>query len=162
MAAKYARQLGLKKIQEILNAYHFYDTNHGGGIWVGKHYGQGGERFGDPIADHSHAVTVRQLLRYYLLLEQEKLVSVKASRLMREIFASPQIPHEQNKFLKALSGRGVQVIRKSGSWENWLHDTAVVTGPGRHYILVALTQNPKGDAYLEELAPRVDDLMLEK
>src|SRR5262249_36432430 len=42
MAAKYSRQIGLKKIQEILNEYHFYDTNHGGGIWVGKHYGQGG------------------------------------------------------------------------------------------------------------------------
>src|SRR5689334_18849160 len=38
MAAKYSRQIGLKKIQEIINQYHFYDTNHGGGLWVGKHY----------------------------------------------------------------------------------------------------------------------------
>ena len=64
MAAKFSRELGLKQIQQVLNSYHFYDTNHGGGIWVGKHYGQGAERIGDPIADNSHAATVRQLLRF--------------------------------------------------------------------------------------------------
>lgn len=107
MAAQFSRELGLKKIQEVLNSYHFYDTNHGGGIWVGKHYGQGGERFGDPIADNSHAATVRQLLRFYLLLEQGKLVSPAASKTMLEIFASPQIPHDNIKFVKALSDRNV-------------------------------------------------------
>lgn len=161
MAAKYSRELGLKRIQQALDRYHFYDTNHGGGIWVGKHYGQGGERIGDPIADHSHAATVRQLLRFYLLLEQERLVSAEASRRMLEMFASPEIPHEENKFVKGLSGRGLNVLRKSGSWENWLHDTAVVTGPGRRYILVALTHHPKGDDYLCELARSVDDFMKE-
>ena len=35
MAAKFSRELGLKQIQQVLNSYHFYDTNHGGGIWVG-------------------------------------------------------------------------------------------------------------------------------
>ena len=80
MAAKYSRELGLKEIQEVLNSYGFYDAQHGGGLWVGKHYGQGGERYGDPVADHSHAVTVRQLLRYYLLLEQGRLVSPAASK----------------------------------------------------------------------------------
>jgi beta-lactamase class A len=161
MAAKYSRELGLKRIQQALDHYHFYDTNHGGGIWVGKHYGQGGERIGDPIADHSHAATVRQLLRFYLLLEQERLVSVQASRRMMEIFASPEIPHEENKFVKGLSGRGLNILRKSGSWENWLHDTAVVSGPGRRYILVGLTHHPRGDDYLCELARSVDDLMKE-
>src|SRR4051812_27501031 len=33
MAAKFSRELGLKQIQQVLNSYHFYDTNHGGGIW---------------------------------------------------------------------------------------------------------------------------------
>ena len=47
-------------------------TNRGGGIWMGKHYGRGGERLGDPIGNNSHAATVRQLLRFYLLLEQGK------------------------------------------------------------------------------------------
>jgi beta-lactamase class A len=159
MAAKFSRELGLKQIQQVLNSYHFYDTNHGGGIWVGKHYGQGGERIGDPIADNSHAATVRQLLRFYLLLEQNKLVSPRASKTMLEIFASPDIPHDNIKFVKALADRKVEIIRKWGTWENWFHDSAVITGPDRHYILVALTNHPKGDDYLVDLAKSVDDFL---
>ena len=160
MAAKFSQELGLKQIRQVLDLYHFYDANHGGGIWVGKHYGVDTERVGSPVGDNSHAATVRQLLRFYLLLEQGKLVSPAASKTMLEIFASPDIPHDDNKFVKALSGRDVQILRKSGSWENWLHDTAIITGPGRHYILVALTQHPKGDEYLVDLAVAADDLMI--
>ena len=159
MAAKFSREMGLKQIQDVLNTQHFYDTNHGGGIWVGKHYGKGDERYGDPIANNSHAATVRQLLRFFLKLEQGKLISPAASKTMREIFASPDIPHDDIKFVKALSGRDVQIIRKWGTWEDWLHDSAVITGGGRHYILVALTKNPKGDDYLMDLAKAVDDVM---
>jgi beta-lactamase class A len=162
MAARFSRELGLREIQRVLNSCAFYDAQRGGGIWVGKHYGQGGERIGDPVANHSHAATIRQLLRFYLLLEQGKLVSPAASRTMREILASPQIPHDQIKFVKALSERDVQILRKWGSWENWLHDTAIISGPNRHYILVALTQHPRGDDYLIELARAVDDLMTPK
>jgi beta-lactamase class A len=158
-ATEFSRQMGLRQIQEVLNTYHFYDTNQGGGIWVGKHYGAGAERLGDPIADHSHAATVRQLLRFYLLLEQGKLVSPAASRTMRDIFASPDIPHDNIKFVKGLAGRDVRIIRKWGSWQDWLHDSAVVTGPGRHYVLVAFTHHPRGDEYLVELAGAVDDCL---
>ena len=112
------------------------------------------------MADHSHAATVRQLLRYYLMLEQGTLVSPAASRTMREIFASPDISHEELKFVKGLSGRNLQILRKSGTWEEWLHDTADITGRGRHYVLVALTHNPRGDEYLADLAVEVDDLMI--
>lgn len=159
MAAKFSRQLGLKEIQAVLDSYHFYDQAHGGGIWVGKHYGEGSERYGDPIADHSHAATVRQLLRFYLLMEQGKLVSPAASKTMLALLASPDIPHDDIKFVKALAPRGVRILRKWGSWQNWLHDTADITGPGRHYVLVAMTNHPKGDDYLVDLATAVDDLM---
>lgn len=159
MAAKFSRALGLKQIQQVLDSYGFYDAKRGGGIWVGKHYGRGEERYGDPVAGHSHAATVRQLLRFYLLLGQGKLVSPAASRTMREIFAAPDIPHLEDKFVKGLAGREVQVLRKSGSWENWWHDTAIVVGEGRHYILVALTHHAQGGAYLVELAESVDALM---
>jgi len=159
MAAKYSKQIGLREVQQVINSYHLYDTNHGGGIWVGKHYGAGGERIGDPIANNAHAATVRQLLRYFLMLEQDQLVSPAASKTMREIFASPDIPHDDIKFVKGLKGRDVQILRKWGSWENWYHDTAIISGPGRRYILVAMTVHPKGDDYLVALAPAVDDLM---
>jgi len=160
MATRFSRELGLKKIQGVLDSYHFYDTNHGGGIWVGKHYGSDDERYGDPLANNSHAATVRQLLRYFLMLEQGRLVSPAASKTMREIFASPDIPHDNIKFVKGLAGRDVQIIRKWGSWEDWLHDSAVVTRHGRHYILVALTKHPKGDEYLVDLAGAVDDIIM--
>jgi beta-lactamase class A len=159
MAAKFSQELGLRQIQTVLNSYQFYDKDHGGGIWMGKHYGKGGEHIGDPVGDNSHAATVRQLLRYFLLLEQRKLVSPAASKTMREIFESPEITHDRIKFVLALSDRNVQIIRKWGTWQDWRHDTAVVIGPGRHYILVALTHHPKGDEYLVDLAKSVDDLM---
>lgn len=159
MAAKYSQQLGLGAIQKVLYDAGFYDAEHGGGIWCGKHYGKGGERIGSPAADNSHAATVRQLLRYFMLLEQGKLVSPEASKTMRGIFASPDIPHDDIKFVKGLAGRDVQIIRKWGSWEDWLHDSAVITGGGRHYVIVGLTKHAKGDEYLVELSKRVDDLM---
>jgi len=159
MAAKFSRELGLKQIQVVLNSYHFYDPNHGGGIWIGKHYGKGDERYGDPLGNYAHAATVRQLLRYFLMLEQGKLVSPGASKTMREIFASPDIPHDDIKFLKGLARRDVQIIRKWGTWQDWRHDAALVTGGGRHYLIVALTKHPKGDEYLVDLAKAVDDLL---
>lgn len=159
MAAKFSRELGLKQIQVVLNALGFYNTAEGGGIWVGKHYGEEGERYGDPVGNHSHAATVRQLLRYFLLLEKRQLVSPAASQSMRQIFESPEIPHDQIKFVKGLAGRDVDIIRKWGSWQDWLHDAAVVKGPGRHYILAGLTYHPQGDDYLAEFARAVDDLL---
>jgi beta-lactamase class A len=103
MASKYSQQLGLKRIQEILGSYGFYDAARGGGIWMGKHYAKAGERIVDPVGGHSHAATVRQLLRFYLLLEQGKLVSAEASKTMREIFASPDIKHRDDKFVMTSS-----------------------------------------------------------
>jgi beta-lactamase class A len=158
-ASRFSRELGLRRIQQVLDSYHFYDAQRGGGLWMGKHYGRGDERIGDPIGNHSHAATVRQLLRFYLMLEQGKLVSAEASQTMRQIFGSPDIPHDDVKFVKGLGGRNVSLLRKWGSWEDWRHDTAIITGPGRHYILVSLTHHPKGDEYLVELAQWLDDAM---
>ena len=162
MASQFSQEMGLARIQQVLNKYGFYDTNHGGGIWVGKHYGKSEERIGDPIGNNSHGATVRQLLRFYLLLMQGKLVSPEASGTMREIFASPDIPHDNIKFVKGLAGRDIKILRKWGSWEDWLHDSAVIEGPGRQYILVALIRHPRGDEYLVDLAKAVDDLMAVK
>jgi beta-lactamase class A len=159
MASRFSHQLGLAAIQRVLDEQHFYDMDRGGGIWVGKHYGRDSERYLGPVGGHSHAATVRQLVRYFLLLEQGELVSPEASRKMREIFASPEIPHDNIKFVAGLAGRDVRIIRKWGTWEDWHHDAAVIEGPNRHYILVALTRHPEGDDYLVELAKAVDDLM---
>ena len=160
-ASRFSRSLGLTNIQQVLSSHGFYDVCQGGGLWMGKHYGEDGARVVDPVGGHSHAATVRQLVRFYALLEQGKLLSPEVCRVMREIFESPDIPQDQIKFVSGLSGRSVQVIRKWGSWEDWLHDTAVITGPGRHYVLIGLTHHPRGDEYLAELARAVDDLLLQ-
>src|SRR5690606_38738270 len=55
MAARFTQEMGLERVQEVLNKYGFYDKARGGGIWVGKHYGLAEPRIGDPVADHSHA-----------------------------------------------------------------------------------------------------------
>jgi beta-lactamase class A len=161
MATKFSEQIGLRKINEILATEGFYDAQHGG-IWVGKHYGKSGERIPDPVGGHSHAVTVRQLLRFYQLLNEGKLISPAASKTMREIFASPEIPHDQIKFVKGLAGRGVTILRKWGSWENYLHDSALIEGQGRRYVLVALVNHPRGDEFLEDLARAIDDEMIRR
>ena len=159
MAAKYSRAMGLREIQQVLNDQGFYDAAHGGGIWVGKHYGPNSERIGDPVANHSHGATVRQLLRFYWLLSRDQLVSPAASQKMRAIFLSPDIPHDDHKFVKALAGRGLTILRKWGTYEDWLHDSAIIEGAGRRYVLIALTHHPRGDDYLEDLAREVDDMM---
>ena len=159
MAAKYSRAMGLREIQQVLNAQGFYDAAHGGGIWVGKHYGPNSERIGDPVANHSHAATVRQLLRFYWLLSRDQLVSPAASQKMRAIFLSPDIPPDDHKFVKPPAERGLTILRKWGTYQDWLHDSAIIEGANRRYVLVALTHHPKGDDYLEDLAREVDDLM---
>ena len=159
LAAKFSQQLGLKNIQRVLDSHGLYDAAHGGGLWVGKHYGKADERYGDPVGNNSHAATVRALLRFYLLLEQDRLVSPAASAAMRAIFASPDIPHIDDKFVRGLAGRNAELRRKSGWWEDWFLDSAVVTGGGRHYLIVAMTHHRQGDAYLSEFAAAVDDLL---
>src|SRR5438874_147579 len=52
MATKFSQEMGLTQIQAVLDSYHFYERDHGGGIWIGKHYGKGGERIGDPVGDN--------------------------------------------------------------------------------------------------------------
>jgi hypothetical protein len=64
---------------------------------------------------------------------------------MREIFLSPDIPHDDLKFVKGLAGRNLTIVRKWGSYEDWLHDSALVEGPNRRYVLVGLTHHVNGD-----------------
>jgi hypothetical protein len=78
---------------------------------------------------------------------------------MRDIFLTPEIPHDPIKFVAGLAGREREIVRKWGSWEDWRHDSAVIRGAGRHYILAGLTRHPRGDEYLAELARMADDLL---
>jgi beta-lactamase class A len=159
MASKYSQQIGLEKIQELQQSdrYRLYDAARGGGIWSGKHYGIDRPRIGDPLGDLSHAATARSLLRYYLLLEQGRLVGPDASARMRRIFEAPRLDFHDDNFARGLTGRDLTMIRKNGLWENWHLDTARVEHAGRVYVLVGLTEHPRGREYLSKLAAAVDE-----
>ncbi|HEY3245518.1 MAG TPA: N-acetylmuramoyl-L-alanine amidase-like domain-containing protein [Phycisphaerae bacterium] len=161
LAAKYSQLIGLDRIQEIVQSdkYRFYDPDHGGGLWCGKHYGLDQPRHGDPLHDHSHGATVRQCLRYYLLLEQGKLVSPAASAKMKSIFAATLLDFHPHAFVAGLRGRGITLLRKSGEWEDWHLDTARIEHGDRMYLLAAMAHDPKGQEYLAALAAGVDELL---
>ncbi len=163
LATKYGQQVGLEKLQEFVQSkrYRFYDEQHGGGLWAGKYYGIDQPRIGDPLHDFSHGATVRQCLRFYLMLEQGCLVSAPACTKMREIFASPQLEHLNTKFVAGLDGRELTLIRKSGTWEDWHLDTARIEHGGRVYLLAAMTHHPRGEEYLTDIAREVDELLCE-
>ncbi len=160
LAAKYGQLVTIDKIQETLQSrqYRLYDPQQRVGFWYGKHYGIAEPRHGDPVQDHSHAANVRQALRFYLMMEQGRLVSAAASRKMQQIFASPQLEHLPSKFVAALADRDVAIIRKSGEWENWQLDTARVDRDGHVYLIVGMTHHPRGGDYLTAAAAAVDDL----
>ncbi len=160
LAAKYSQLVGLDKIQEMLQSrrYGFYDEEHGG-FWCGKHYGIAQPRMGDPVHDHSHAATVRQCLRYYLMLEQGRLVSAAACAKLKQIFAAPRLEFHNDRFVRGLNGRDVTIIRKSGLWEDWHLDTARVQHGERVYLLAGMVRHPKGEEYLAEMAAAVDEVL---
>ena len=160
LAAKYSQSVGLETIQRLQREkYHLYDAEKGGGLWCGKHYGLATPRTGDPLEDRSHAVTVRQCLRYYLLLEQGRLVSPEASARMKAIFAAPRLAFHDDNFVRGLRGRDVTVLRKNGLWEDWHLDTARVEHGEDVYLIAAAVEHPRGGEYLSGFAAGVDDAL---
>ena len=158
LAAKYSQQVGLETIQRLqTEKYSFYDAAHGGGLWCGKHYGIAEPVLRDPLENHSHAVTVRQCLRFYLLLEQGRLVSPAVSARMKSIFAAPRLAFHDDNFVHGLRGRGVTMFRKNGLWENWHLDTARVEHGEDVYLIAAVADHPRGGEYLAGLATGVDE-----
>ena len=160
LAAKYSQIVGLEAIQELLQSkrYRFYDREHGG-LWCGKHYGIAEPRMGDPVHDHSHGATVRQCLRYYLLLEQGRLVNAATCARLKRIFAAPELEFHNDRFVRGLNGRDVTIIRKSGLWEDWHLDTARIQHGERIYLLAGMVHHPRGSEYLTEMAAAVDEAL---
>lgn len=153
-------RLGYKKIERVLTdpKYKLYDKNYGGGLWVGKRYASQGARYPDPILGLSHAATASQVARFYYLLATGQLVSPERSAQMLDIMKDPELHH---KFVNTLDRVAPQadVYRKSGSWRTYHADSALVEGPNRHYILVALVDDPSGEAICRELVTSVEKVI---
>ena len=158
-ASRVLERVGRDELLAILQSpeYGFYDSQAGGGLWVGKPYGPEPAYRRDPVENHSHSATAYQAARFYYQLFRRELVSPEQSEMMLDTLARPGLEH---KFVKGLSAyEGLEIYRKSGSWRQYHADSALVVAPGHAYILVALVEDSEGDAWLEMLAPRVHEVI---
>ena len=129
-----------------------------GGLWVGRAFEKGGESYRDPLKSISHGATARQTARFYALLDDEQLVTPTWSRRMLSWMSPPEYHH---KFVRGLAQRPRVnfVARKSGTWEDFHADSALIQHGHRRYVLVALAHHPDGEEMLREIAPLADDLI---
>lgn len=159
-ATRMLNRVGKRRVNDILKSerYRLYDPMVNGGLWVGKEYAQGVAYARDPLHNLSHGATAMQAARFYYLLETGQLVNSRLTREMKRMLGRPGIPH---KFVKGLAARpGVKIYRKSGSWQSWHADSALVEA-GRHkYILVALAEDVRGGEWLAALAPQLHDTIV--
>jgi len=152
-------RVGYQKIESLMTDpyYNFYDEDRGGGLWVGKRYGSGGETNREPLKNLSHAATVTQVCRYYYLLAHGKLVNEKRSKQMLTIMENPELHH---KFVNTLDeiAPNARLFRKSGSWRTYHSDSVLVWGKHNEprYILVALVDDPNGEQIIRDLVKPIE------
>lgn len=159
-AASYLIDLiGLKRIGDILQRYHFYIPESGGGIWLGARYPLGGERYPEPIKGLYHAATVTQICRFYYMLANGEIISPERSRQMLEILSRPGL---HDKFVSVLEKHVSpdRLFRKSGDWDISFSDSVLVCDDGwRKYILAALIEDKNGERILRDLVPVMEGLL---
>lgn len=155
-------RLGYAKIESVMTdpKYMFYDENKGGGLWVGKRYGGGGDTNREPLKNLSHAATVDQVCRYYYLLANGKLVNEKRSKQMLEIMGNPDLHHKFVSMIEKIAPQA-SLFRKSGSWKTYHSDSILVWGndPNRRYILVALVDDANGEQIIRNLVKPAEKIL---
>ena len=159
-ATRMLNLVGKERVNRILQSDRFrlYDPDVNGGLWVGKEYASGAAFQRDPLHHLSHGATAMQTARFYYLLEAGELVSPKLTKMMKTMLSEPGIKH---KFVKGLDGiPGLRIYRKSGTWQHWHADSAMVEAQGRKYILVGLADDYRGGEWLAALAPEVHKLIV--
>jgi beta-lactamase class A len=159
-ATEMLNRVGQDFILEVLQSprYRLYDPETDGGLWVGKEYSKSSAWRRDPLHHLSHGATALQVARFYYLLETGQLVSPEHSRTMKAILGNPEINHKFVKGLKALHPDST-LYRKSGTWQDFHSDSALVEHEGHRYIAVALSQSPEGGKWLSELIVAMDNLI---
>ncbi|WP_036152463.1 serine hydrolase [Maribacter forsetii] len=155
-------RVGYEKLESVMcdPKYAFYDEQKGGGLWVGKRYGSGGETNREPLKNLSHAASVTQVCRYYYLLANGKLVNEKRSKQMLDIMEDPELHH---KFVNTLDkiAPNARLFRKSGSWRTYHSDSILVWGEdsNRRYILVALIDDANGEQIIRDLVKPIEKVL---
>ena len=153
-------RVGYDKIEEVMRApkNELYDEETGGGLWVGKRYGGGGDTNREPLKNLSHAATTKQVCSFYYQLVMGNLVSDERSEEMLEIMKDPALHHKFVNTLDKIAPKA-DIYRKSGSWRNYHSDSALVWGPKRRYIIVALIDNDFGEKIIRSLVVPLEKVM---
>ncbi|MBT8489060.1 MAG: class A beta-lactamase-related serine hydrolase [Gemmatimonadetes bacterium] len=162
ISSELIRLVGFQNIARTLQdpRHQLYDRRRGGGLWVGRGFGGLGVWRRDPIANTSHGATARQVARFFVMVERGELVSPSASSQMKEILSDPAIHHKFVLGLEEARPRSV-IYRKSGTWQNYHADAALVERDGRTYIAVVLLESPtrSSGGVLASLIVRMDQLI---
>ena len=152
--------VGFKKIEEVLRLAQvdLYNEKTGGGLWVGKRYAKTGKRYPDPMKGLSHAATTYQACSFYYKLVFGKLITRERSTEMLGYLKNPALHH---KFINTLQviAPDATFYRKSGSWKNFHADSVLVWGPGRHYIIVAIIEDPNGGSIIKKLVVPLEEVL---
>ena len=159
-ATRVLSQVGPYKLNRLLQSspYRFYDIRTNGGLWVGKSYGKSPAFQRDPLHSISHGATAWQVARFYYLIESENLISPKASREMKTILGTPGIHHKFVAGLQAVHPDS-EIFRKSGTWQTFHCDSAIVERDGRRYIAVALADDRNGGEILKKIIVAMDNII---
>jgi len=159
-ATRVLHWVGTDRLLDILQSarFRFYDAKGRGGLWVGKAYGKAPAYRRDPVANLSHGATVYQVARLYTMLENDALLSPDLNALMKETLSKPGIKH---KFVKGLAGRpGARIYRKSGTWQDYHADGALIEYHGYKYVIVGIAKHRDGGKWLVKLAAPLHDAIV--
>jgi beta-lactamase class A len=159
-ASKVIQTVGFDYIGKLLTSpqYLLYDIRQNGGLWLGKAYGGAQDYWKrDPLHNLSHGATTFEVARFFLLLQEGKLVSPEYSAEMKEILSKPGIHH---KFVKGLEGRACEIYRKSGTWSKYHADGALIEHGDKRYIAVALMEDEHGAEIFPKLIQKLDGLIV--
>ena len=159
-ASRAIQTVGFDYISKVLTGarYRLYDPAQNGGLWLGKAYGGPSDYWKrDPLHNLSHGATTLQVARFFMMLEEGRLVSPEYSAEMKEILGNPGIHH---KFVKGLEGTGSEIYRKSGTWSKYHADGALIKHGDKTYIAVALMEDQRGAEIFPRLIQKLDALIV--
>ena len=152
--------VGFEKIEAVLRLgeVDLYNEKTGGGLWVGKRYAKTGKRYPDPMKGLSHAATTYQACSFYYKLVFGKLITRQRSAEMLGYLKDPKLHHKFVNTLDRIAPEAT-IYRKSGSWKQFHADSALVWGPGRKYIMVALIENTNGESIIRNLVVPIETVL---
>lgn len=136
-ATSAAHRTGLPRIATWLWDAGIYDPALGGGVWLGRGFFHDPVWRPEPLRNLAHAATARSLVTFYTLLGQDRLVDAASSAEVRTLMG-PSAFH--NRIRRAVLERWptAHVYRKTGTWHQYRHDSALVDRPGARYAVAAL------------------------